>query len=94
MTSYGRFKFVGSSWRSMDELPEAMAELARFEADRPEKAKAPAIDPAAIYKARAAQVEQARAERAMTEPKAAPLTDSFAEQVYAARRQAVGESDA
>jgi hypothetical protein len=65
MASYGRFKFVGSSWRSMDELPEAIAELAHYEADRPVKAKAPAIDPAAIYKARAEQCERARAERGM-----------------------------
>jgi hypothetical protein len=71
-----------------------MAELARFEADRPEKAKAPAIDPAAIYKARAEQCERARAERGMAKPKAAPLTDNYAEEIYAARRQAVAGGDA
>jgi hypothetical protein len=92
--AFGRFKFVGSSWRSIDDLPEAMAELDRYEADRPEKAKAPAIDPAAIYKARAEQCERARAERGMAEPKAAPFTDSFAEQIYAAPRQAVAGGDA
>jgi hypothetical protein len=58
------------------------------------KASAPVIDPEAIYRARAEQVQ-----RAIAEPAAAPaidtLPENFAQQVYASRqRQISGESDA
>jgi hypothetical protein len=57
------------------------------------KAGIGAIDAEAIYAMRAAQVERARAEP-KTAPSPKPLSDDFAEGIYAARRQAVGERDA